>query len=175
MPRPHRRRRTLMTAAAAVPVLLTLALVTRAAFHRAVDAPPTTMRPPTAASAAADGRGEADDGRPLLGGARPAEPPDFSDPFALPSGFPSRPAAVVPPSALSPARASPPRALVPEPPALSLRGVVGNTALVAGQDDVLYLMSPGEAVGGVRCVSVAPDHVVAEHEGRTFTLHLNPR
>ena len=90
---------------------------------------------------------------------------DFRDPFQQPPGlFASR----VPRAR----RAAPPSS--PEPPPLSLSGVVDETALLRGDDGSVYVVRVGEHAGGVQVLKVQRDYVVVRFEGRSHTLKLSP-
>lgn len=86
---------------------------------------------------------------------------DFHDPFAPPAAL-----FAAPPSR-SRSKPSP-----PEPPPLSLSGIVDETALLRGKDGSAYVARAGEHAGRFQVLVVQPDHVVVRYEGRSHTLHL---
>ena len=87
---------------------------------------------------------------------------DYRDPFARPTAlFAPRPSS-------SRRRAK----LPPEPPPLSLNGIVDETALLHGEDGSAYVARVGEHAGGIQVVKVQRDYVVVRYKGRSHTLHL---
>ena len=88
---------------------------------------------------------------------------DFRDPFQQPPGL-------FAPRVARARRVSKPSA--PEPPPLSLSGVVDETALLRGEDGSVYVVRVGERAGGVQVLKVHRDHIVVRFEGRSHTLNL---
>lgn len=87
----------------------------------------------------------------------------YRDPFRLPPALwpaPTQPR--------RPTRASQPT----PPPALTLQGLIGTTALVQGEDGTVHMVGVGDAVDGARIVRLAPSGLTVRYAGRTHTLTL---
>ena len=58
----------------------------------------------------------------------------------------------------------------PDPPPLTLIGIVGQTALIQDDAQVLYFLHPGDEIADMHVIHVEVDHVVARQNDKPDTL-----
>lgn len=88
------------------------------------------------------------------------------DPFAAPEALFWRPPKRVAQAPVKTQKEAPPA------PALSLLGVIDDTAMLKGPGDLVLFAKAGDEVFDMKLITVAPERVTARFAGRTITLNL---